>query len=70
MTLNLGKKTPILKGLSRKRKKRNILKSSFGPRKKKPNFGGKKKGGEGGGWSFLGYGKTLEVWKNKSRKQK
>jgi hypothetical protein len=36
------------KGLSRKRKKRDILKSSFGPRKKKPNFG-KKKNKKGGG---------------------
>jgi hypothetical protein len=44
MALNFNwVKTPILKGLSRKRKKRGILKSSFEPRKKKPNFGKKKK---------------------------
>jgi hypothetical protein len=30
--------------LSRKRKKKDILKSSFGPRKKKLNFGKKKRG--------------------------
>jgi hypothetical protein len=44
MALNFNwVKTSILKGLSRKRKKRDILKSSFEPRKKKPNFGKEKK---------------------------
>jgi len=44
------------KGLSRKRKTRDILKSSFGLRKKKPNFGKKK----GGGGVFLA---TEKHWK-------
>jgi hypothetical protein len=65
MALNFNwVKTPILKGLSRKRKKRGILKSSFEPRKKKPNFGKKKKKG-----FFLDMEKRCKFGK-KSRRRK